>query len=410
MIGTSANYKAQINTNPYPFSGCIFWNNGSVIEETYRFGFEDTKAVLAYFIGTYWGVNKPAPPLVRLLDGSVTNDRGQPVQGQARLTFLDVTGTGAGKELLDPITANEIQLYRGIKIDNPLLPPYKNVLSDWEAIKLGWFTVSDCQITRYGDALVYEVTAQDRGWRLDNNPWRIAYVQDPATVTTAVAMIKAIVSDRAKGFTPTFDVLTASTYVPPTVMNWDRTTPPWSGAVQTLATSAQLEVFFDWRGVCVIRDVVDPLNAVPVALYSKTSEVLLQPPSRAIPGNEIYNGVVVRGTAGWLLFPIVGEAWDEDPASPTWRLGQFGERPKNIDNAMVSTDAAANAIAATEYGKIKGVWEDLSFSVMPNASLEVGDVIRIDDSVLGIQQKVAIEQRVLPLVRGAMTAQARRRR
>lgn len=409
MIGTSANYKAQINNSPYPFSGCIFWRNGSVIEETYRFGFADTKAGLAYYNGTYWGTNKPAPPKIRLLDGSVTSDRSQPIQGNARLTFLDTTGTGAGQSLLDPVSANEIQIYRGIKINNPLLPPNFSSLDDWEAIKLGWFTVSDLQITRYGDALVYEATLQDRGWRIDNNPWRVAYSINQIT-NNAVQMIKAIVTDRAKGFTPQFDVLTASTYTTPTAQNWDRSTPPWSGAVQNLAVSAQLEVFFDWRGVCVIRDVVDPLNATPVAIYSKDSEVLLQPPQRAVPGDEIFNGVVVRGTAGWLLFPIVGEAWDDDPASPTWRLGQFGERPKNIDNAQVGTDAAATAIAVTEFGKIKGVWEDMSFQVMPDASLETGDVVRVDDLALGVQQKLVIEQRVLPLVQGAMTTKSRRRR
>lgn len=403
MIGASTQFNAEIKTSQQVFAGCYVWDGSKVIEETLRFGYHSSKAPLGFIAGYYAVGNIPREPLIRLVDGSVTQDKRADIYATADVTFVDTTGTGAGRTLVDPLSGYEFLIYRGIRLTPPLPG-----LNNWEWKQQGVFSVETLDVTEYGETLMYKCQMMDRTQRLKTNPWKLPFAVGSAT-GTYVDCVKAVINDRAKGFTPSFIVNTTSTAAPSGQINYDGGKDPWE-AVQDLAQAGQFEVRFNSQGDVYMTDIVDPTGVVPVAIYSKDSEVVIDNPERQVSKNDVYNGVVVRGTASWLLFPVYGEAWDDDASSPTWRGGPFGEKPKQIDSALVGSNTEANALAATEFSKIKGVWEDLTFKTYPNPCHEAGDVIRIDNPVLGVQQKAEMAARTMPLIAGAMTAQIRRRR
>jgi hypothetical protein len=403
MIGATNQFIKEVKISQTAFAGCYVWDGTKVVEETLRFGFHKTKAPLGFITGYYTIGNVPREPQIMLIDGSVTQDRRADVYATADVTFMDNTGTGAGQKLVDPIAGYEFWIYRGIRL-TPDLPGLQN----WEWKQQGVFTVENIDISRFGDTLVYKCQMMDRTQRIKTNPWKTPFQVSNAT-GTYIECVKTVLNDRAKGFTPSYIVTSASTVTPTGVINYDSAKDPWE-AVKELAQAGSFEVRFGNMGEVLITDVVDPQLVTPVDIYSKDSEVVLENPERQVSKSDVYNGVVVRGNASWLLFPVTGSVWDDDPSSPTWRLGPFGEKPKIIESAIVGSNAEAATVAATEFAKIKGVWEDLTFKTYPDPRIEAGDVIRIDDAVLGVQQKAAIEARTLPLISGAMTAQIRRRR
>lgn len=403
MIGATAQFIKEVRSSQTIFAGCYVMDGDRVVEETLRFGFHKTRAPLGFWPGLYSIGNVPNDPKIMLVEGSVTQDRKADVFATADVTFMDNTNKGAGQKLVDPLEGYEFRIYRGIRLSTVL-----GGLNNWEWKQQGVFSVENLDISRFGDTLIYKCQMMDRTQRLKNNPWKRPF-QVSSTTGTYIACVKAVINDRAKGFTPSFIVTSTSTVAPTGVMNYDPSKDPWE-AVQELAQAGSFEVRFDQTGDILITDIVDPELVPPVDIYSQDSEVILENPERQISKADVYNGVIVRGNASWLLFPVTGEKWDDDPSSLTWRLGKFGEKPKIIESAIVGSNAEATAVAATEFKKIRGVWEDLTFKTYPDPRIEAGDVIRIDDSILGIQQKAAIESRTLPLVKGSMTAQIRRRR
>jgi hypothetical protein len=404
MIGATPQYISEVSSSQQVFAGAfVFDNNGRCLEETLRFGYFTNKAPIGFLAGYYSIGNFPKAQKLMLTDGSVTHDKRADVWRTADVEFLDVTGTGAGQYLIDPLSSYELLVYRGIRLTGNL-----NGLTNWEWKPQGMFTSQGIEIIRYGDALVYKVQLSDRTQRIKDNPWKSTFSVS-SSIGNYVACIKAVINDRAKGFTPDYTVLCTDNTTPPSSMAFAAGSNPWD-AVQQIAQAANAEVFFDGWGRVVIRDYVDNTLAKPVAVYSKDSQLILEQPDRQVSKTDVFNGVIVRGSASWLLFPVTGEVWDDDPSSPTWRLGAFGEKPKIIENNVVGSSGSAATIAATEFKKIKGVWEDLTFKIYPDPRFEIDDCIRIDDSVLQVQQKADIAAITMPLISGDMTAVVRRRR
>jgi hypothetical protein len=63
-----------------------------------------------------------------------------------------------------------------------------------------------------------------------------------------------------------------------------------------------------------------------------------------------------------------------DPLSPTYRP-TFGDYPKEIDDAVATTDAQCAQAAEAEFKKSGGISEEFTINLMKNALLEVGDTI-----------------------------------
>lgn len=390
MLQASPAFAEAVARNHDHVSRCEIFIGSDLVDDT-------------YYGGTH----------VRLLDGSVDFDRTADTRGSARARFIDIDGTG--KDFLDPIAGAEVRPWRGILI---------NGVPEW--IPLGRYPIQSFSLNRGGTAVTIEVDCNDMSDIVRWLPWAEPFIIPNGT--DYFDAIKMVIDDRTgQPIGGSVVLLGVATPIGPTqriipVYNMgtsDLTTPdmvfqdsddPWAVAMK-LAEAVGCEIYFDRYGVINAMPIPDPDKIAPVlSLVQGQTSIVLTPVQREASLKDVFNGVIVRGEAPWLLFPISGEAWDEDPLSPTYRRGPFGEKPQKIGDSMASTNAQCQVIAEAEFKKIKGVLEDITFNTMPDPRIEVGDVIDVKDDLLGVNARLVIETLSIPLVSGQMSGTVRRRR
>lgn len=307
--------------------------------------------------------------------------------------FQLIVNSSAFIDYLDPTRFPEVLIQSGIYIG-----------SDIEWIDMGTFGLHTVTFTRDKN-IIANCQGVDRSGRVRDNPWRKPF--QIASGTDYYAAMKLILDDRAKGFTPIYN-LSSNALTTPTINN-SESDDPW-GAVLKLAEAVGAEVYFDRQGAVTAMPVPDPLLISPSLVIGPTSGVQIAPIDREVSNREVFNGVICRGEAPWLLFPISGEVWDEDPLSPSYRYGSFGEKPKVIGDTLASTDAQCLAAATAEFKKIAGVMEGITFDVLKDPRLEVGDIIESIDDSLQIVGRYVLDSYNYPLGSGVASGRVRRKR
>lgn len=201
-------------------------------------------------------------------------------------------------------------------------------------------------------------------------------------------------------------------------MNFSSNADNWSEA-QRLAQAFGCETFVDAYDRIVLRKVPDPRTAPVRAQYSDVDRThypfVNDPVVRTINMKEVYNGVIVRAEAPWLLFPIVGKVWDTNPASPTYYdpanpdASKLGPRPLRIGDSYVGSVAAAQAAAQSKFNEIVGMNEVISFSAMPDPRIEAGDVYMLDAQSVGLNDRMVVDTAELSFdVRTPMNVKGRK--
>lgn len=123
--------------------------------------------------------------------------------------------------------------------------------------------------------------------------------------------------------------------------------------------------------------------------------------------SEVYNAIAVTGERADGTTPVYAQALDSDPSSPTFVDGPFGRRTRQIHLQTTITQGQAQSVANDQLQSSKALTESWDVSIIPDASLELGDVVGIDaGGRSGVIQVVSGFQ--LPLdLSGDMTLQLR---
>lgn len=325
-------------------------------------------------------------------DGSsVTYDRLADTRTTADLTLQVMTESAL--DLVDPTLFREAVVYSGVLVGG-----------SYEWIEMGTLGIHTSTISRTAGTFA-QCGAADRSARIRDNKWRKPY--QVASGTDYYTAMQAIVADRARGFTPAYNVSSGALTTP--TVNSGEDADPWQ-VILDLALAAGAEAYFDRQGAFSCFPVPDPLVVSPSLVIGPESGVQISPVSREISNRDVYNGVICRAEAPWLLFPVSDEIWDTDPLSPSYRYGSFGEKPKVITDAIATTQAQCLAAATAEFKKISGVMERISFSSLKDPRLEVGDIIETIDSSLGITGRYVLDTMSYPLSGGACSGTVRRKR
>lgn len=339
---------------------------------------------------TYFGGDS----LVLIAESShVDYDRLSDSRTTASLTFF--LRNSAAQDLIDPVSFPEVAVYSGVYVGNTV---------EW--IDLGTLGIFDVSFERTGHGVFATCQCGDRSTRVRDNPWKKPF-QIAAGIDYYLGM-QNIMVDRARGFTPDYN-LGSNVLVTP-ALTFSESDDPWA-AVLKLAQAVGAEAYFDRQGSMTAFPITDPkLIAPSLVIRPETTGVLVTPVKRQFGNRDVFNGVICKGEAPWLLFPVYGEIWDEDPISPSYRLGPFGEKPKVIGDALATTDAQCLAAATAEFLKISGVIETINFQTMKDPRLEVGDVIDELDNDLNISGRFVLDTYSYPLGTGPASGIVRRKR
>lgn len=185
----------------------------------------------------------------------------------------------------------------------------------------------------------------------------------------------------------------ATTEVTP-LITLDVNQDPWQQFVR-MAESIGYELYFGISGAPVLEPKVDPVDRPVVFSYQDGRSAILARQRRldTAPG---YNGIVGTSEAATIAAPLRSEVWDDNPSSPTYRLGKYGQRPKFVSYPYVATQAQLDAAVAADLVRILGGSEQVELAVLPDPTVDVEDVFGLRCPRLRIDGTYQIRRVVLP--------------
>lgn len=349
------------------------------------------KALIRSDEGFIADTSDPTIDLKILPEGSsVSYDRTGDVRTTGTIVFIS-QGDGS-YDLIDPLSIREIVPMYGVEVDGSV---------HW--VSLGYLRVVSVKEERIGSGRKYTVDCLDRSTFISENKWSAPYRID-AGLTNPQA-VKAIIDDRS----PSFEIL--SVYADPTtnvtpLTVFDENDNPWSSSLKF--TQADFcEQYFDKDGIFRMDKILEPeLQSPTLVLGESDYSVMVSTLTAGISRKDVYNGVICKAEAPWLLVPVKGEFWDENPFSATYRY-TFGDRPKIIGDAVATSQAQCEQIAEAEFKRISGVVEEVSFGLIKDPYVNVGEVI---DVVNGQQvRRYVLDKLTFPLDLSPMTGSMRRK-
>jgi hypothetical protein len=329
---------------------------------------------------------------VQPLSGSVTVDRGRDTRRQLNgVTFADPDGLLVPTDptsLLAPY-GQQLRVFRGVRV------PSGDVLAP-----LGVFRILKTNVE--APSGVVSVEADDLSYVVRRNRWTTPWQVGAVDAADAIA---DILTDRFAEVEIDFE-LTGYT-VGVGVLESGSESDPWRDA-QDIARAAGYELAFGPDGVARLYAPASP-DQPATATYGPGTVILTA--SREVDATETYNGVYAYGESSALPEPVYAEAWDEDPASPTYRYGPFGEVPRFFASPFITTTDQAESAAESLLAQVTGSAEAVTWTQIVNPAHDVDDVIDLAVDQLHLSARIVLDTLDIPLLAtDAMSATARVRR
>lgn len=331
------------------------------------------------------------------VSGSVSVDSRRAVRRTVSLTFVDEDGTlvppaGGTSGILTPY-GGELRVYRGVRYDD----------GSEEIVPLGVFVITNVDVRDTSRGREIGVTGSDRSIRIARNRLVNPYQITGGTATETA--IRELLVDRWADVDTDFPA-TGQT-VGARVLAAGAETDPWAAAVE-IAEAAGFDLAFDVDGVARMQPIPDPLEDDAVETYADGTDAVLLEVARAMDTGATYNGVIVSSEASDVDAPVRAEAWDEDPNSPTFRYGPFGEVPLFVVSSLIVDVDQAEEVARTQLLRQLGRTEAVEWSQVVNPAHDVLDVIRIVRPASKVDAVLLIDRLDVPLdATGTMSAVAR---
>lgn len=288
--------------------------------------------------------------------GSVSVDSGSQVRRTLRLTIADPSldpGIDADSTL-SPFST-ELRVQRGVRYPN----------GDIEWVPLGWFRLDSVSASTSAQV---QVTGVDRAAYVQDS--RFLQVEAANTSNTIPTEIARLINAVLPSVTVT-DLTGSTATTPAAFWQEDR----W-GAINELAQSIGGSVYFNPDGNAVIAT-TPAITNTPVWWVDAGESGVLLDISAESTREGVYNAVVASGEASGDIAPVVATVTDNDPASPTYWLGPFGQKPRFYVSPFITTTAQATSAATSLLNRVRGLSRQLRLSMLTNPALEAGDVIRI---------------------------------
>lgn len=289
-------------------------------------------------------------------DGSVTLDATADVRGRLDLTLAEPWPTGYGVDQLVPY-GSEIAVWRGVEYGN----------GDTERVPLGIYRITDVEQSDapYG---TLRIGGLDRMQGIVDA--RLLAPRQFAAGFTYGAVVSALVTEVYPSAVIEWDAGSGGTLGRAQVATEDR-----FAFLRELVTSLGKIMYYDHRGVLVIKAVPDPEASV-LDVKSGAGGVLVSA-RRSLSRAGVFNAVVAQGEGADGVAPAYGVAYDDNPSSPTYWYGDYGQVPTFMSSPFITTGPQASAAAAAELTKNLGLPYAVDFTMVPNPALEPLDVVRV---------------------------------
>lgn len=174
--------------------------------------------------------------------------------------------------------------------------------------------------------------------------------------------------------------------------------------LRDLADSRGARIYWDYRGHLVISPVPDP--DMPVWTVAGGEGGVLVSVSRSISRDGVYNGVVATAEGADTQTPARALAVDNNPDSPTYWRGTYGQVPGFYSSPLISSSSQAASAARAMLQRTLGLPYAVDMSAVPNPALEDSDVITV--AYPGVSETHILDRLTIPLTaQAAMTGTTR---
>lgn len=248
-----------------------------------------------------------------------------------------------------------------------------------ELVPLGVFVISEPEAPALGALGSIAINGDDRSVRIAQARFTVPYAIAAGTdlADAGAALLTSRWADCPIGFSS--DDTGALTVSAALLLEAGESSDPWKEA-QALFEVYGYDLYFDPDGVACIRPIPDPATTAPCIVYGNGEASVLIDAKRRVSYAETYSGIVVTGEGTEVVVPVHAEAWDMDPASPTYADGPFGRRPFFYSSPLITTQAMADTAAATMLPKHTARSSTLTWSQLVNSAHDALDVVGITDS------------------------------
>ena len=181
---------------------------------------------------------------------------------------------------------------------------------------------------------------------------------------------------------------------------------PWADAVN-LAAAHGYDLYPDVSGVVTVRQVALPSAGSAVFTFARGATAITTEETTSSPLDQVYNGVIASAEGSEVETTVRGEAWDDNPGSPTYRYGPFGQVPYFYSSSLLADQDACETAAAKILAGLVGRVERLSWQSVVHPGLAPLDVVGIEGAD-GSTAYYVLDNLTIPLgVADAMSAVAR---
>lgn len=293
---------------------------------------------------------------ISILGGDVTFDTTADVNATLELTTSMAWPSGP-TSLGNPY-GSEIYVERGVQYAN----------GTKEYVGLGYFRIDS----------VEQATAPKGTLRISGSD-RMSGVRDGRRAQPIVfgagssvgSVIDFAVGEVVPSLVTVYDTsLYSTTLSSAAVMDQDRL-----GFIQNLVAAYGKIMYWDYAGRLQIKTAPSP--ATPAYTINAGANGVLVSMDRLISREGVYNSVVASGEAAGEQPPVMGFAYDTDPASPTRWGGPFGYVPKFYSSSFMTTTAQCTAAAKAMLDADRGLPYSVSLGTVPNPALEGWDVVTV---------------------------------
>jgi hypothetical protein len=176
-----------------------------------------------------------------------------------------------------------------------------------------------------------------------------------------------------------FSIASTQVITPLLVYGMTQGGDPWQD-IQDLATAIGFEAFFDASGVFTFRPVPNPNVGDPVWVFDEDANPLVSEASRELSSEQTFNHVIVVGQSTSSQNAVSAEAFDNNPSSPTYILGPYGEVTERLTFSLITTQDQAQTTANALLNNSLGAADTVTITVVPQPALEPGDIVKINVS------------------------------
>lgn len=244
-----------------------------------------------------------------------------------------------------------------------------------------------------GGGTTIKVHVTDMSRAIKRNVWQMPFVV-PIGTNYGDAVI-AMVLDRLPS-QEDFAISTTSRVLDtPLVYGMDQGGDPWQD-IREVAMAIGFECYFDPRGVFVFRPVPDPRIGEPVFTFDENFNPIVSEATKELSDEQTFNDIVVTGQSSSTQNPVSAEAFDNDPTSRTYILGDYNRVGQRVAfNNITTQDAAQDAANAVLFNSL-GAAETVTINHVPHPALEPGDVVKIKISNVNADGTYMINSMTMP--------------